>query len=424
MTLPDPRPPKTLKIQHPETAIFTAGFDPALSVMSARPPVYRSSTFLFHSAEEGERFFELALGKTDLKPGEQLGLIYSCLNNPNAEMFEDRFRELERGARAVAVFTTGMAAIATSLLTLLAPGDVVLFTAPVYGGTDHVLNHILSRFGIRAVPVVAGDHAALAAAAREHAGKLALIYLETPANPTLRQSDIKATCELARTLGKRPVRVFVDNTFLGPLFQSPLELGADLVLYSATKYIGGHSDLVAGVAAAADEELLASIRAYRSFLGTIADADTSWLLGRSIETIHLRMNKQSKNAERIAHHLAKHGKVERVLYPTVASADFDAEQRRIYESQCRYPGGIVTIDIKGGKPAAFRFLNALKIAHLAVSLGGVETLVTHPLTTTHSELDKDSLKRARITEGMVRLSIGVENWHDILGDFEQALAEA
>ncbi len=415
---PGVRPPRA-RVLHPETAAIGEGFDPALSVMAARPPIYPVSTYCFHNAAEAKHYFDVALGRAEHPPGDTTSeLIYARLNNPNAEMFEDLLVPLERGAEGCASFASGMSAIATTMLALLRPGDAILHTQPVYGGTDHVMHHMLEPFGISAHGVPAGSTDALREVARALGDRLAMVYVETPANPTLRMTDIAAAAEIARNQStKRRVPVIVDNTFLGPVFQSPLMQGADLVVYSATKYIGGHSDVVAGALLSNDEELLDRVRTVRAFFGTICEPFSAWLLQRSLATIHTRMIKQSKNARRIVDRVRPHPRVSGAHYPTL----FEGDQARIYEAQCVAPGGVFSLEIAGGQEAAFRFLDALKIPKLAVSLGSVESLVTHPRTTVSSEMSSEDMDRSGITEGLVRYSTGVEYWRDLAADIEQSL---
>ncbi len=413
--------PRGIRIVHPQTAAVSEGFDPTLSVMAARPPIYPVSTYCFRSAREAKQFFDIALGRIESPPGASQELIYARLNNPNAEMFESALVPLEQGAAAAASFASGMSAITTCFLAFLRPGDVVLYTRPIYGGTDHVVNHMLEPFGITARGVEAGDPDLLAGEAARIGDPLAMIYIETPANPTLRATDIAAAAQIARERGsRRRVLLAVDNTFLGPMFQSPLKHGADIVLYSATKYIGGHSDLVAGAMLARDPTLVDDAKKVRAFFGTICEPFTAWLLERSLATIHTRMDKQSGNAERIVEQLEAHPKIRRIHYPTL----FEGDQKRVYEQQCTAPGGMISFEISGGEAAAFRFLDSLRIAKLAVSLGSVESLVTHPRTTTSSEMAPDEMERAGITDGLVRFSTGVEYWRDLVDDIEQALERA
>ncbi len=400
----------------PETAVLTRGFDPHLSVGSARPPVYRTSTFVFSSPEAAERAFAVALGK--VRPGEEedVDLIYARLSHPNAEIVEDQLVPLEHGARAAAVFNSGMAAITTLCFAMLPKGSSLLHTEPLYGGTQHFVHQVLEPLGFEVVGVPAGDAAALAAAAARLPA-LRLIFVETPANPTLRMSDIAHAVAVARTHGAQP-RVAVDNTFLGPVFQHPLELGADFVVYSATKFLGGFSDVLAGVVMSGDPALVAELRGLRALFGNILQADESWILDSRLSTVALRMTRQSKNAQKIAERLAGPPRGRRVFYPSLFT---DPEQRRIRDAQCDFPGSLCALEVEGGKAGAFEFLRRLKIARNAVSLGGVETLACHPLTTTHSELSAEELSRAGITEGLVRISIGTEHWRDLLADFERAL---
>jgi methionine-gamma-lyase len=407
----------------PESLMMGYGYRPELSEGAIKPPLFMTSTFVFKTAEEGKGFFELAYGLRKEQPGEEMGLIYSRLNNPNLEILEDRLALWDE-AEAAAVFESGMAAISTTLLTFLKPGDVILFSEPIYGGTDYLLKHILPRFGIRPVGVLANsgiaafEQALLDRAIREH---VAMIYVETPANPTNALVDIAACAGLARRLSRpgRSVLLAVDNTFLGPLWQHPLKHGADLVLYSATKYIGGHSDLIAGVALGA-KSLINQVKSFRTILGSMASPMTGWLLLRSLETLKLRMTSQMKNARYVADFLADHPKVECVYY--LGHLQPGTPEHALYRRQCLSPGSIISFELVGGEAEAFRFLNALQLFHLAVSLGGTESLAEHPATMTHSDVDPEERIEMGITEKMVRLSIGVEHPEDLIADLEQALA--
>jgi len=403
---------------HPETSSVSEGFDPRLSVMAVRPPIYPVSTFSFATAEQAAHCFELALGKLPALPGEDVGLIYARLNHPNAEMFEDALCSVEKGAAAAAAFTSGMSAITTTLLTLARPGSVVLYQRPVYGGTDHFLRQMLPQWNVEVVPVV--EHG-WEAALQQHGERLAVVYLETPANPTLQMIDLRAlSAHVRRLVPDRRVPIVVDNTFLGPVFQSPLQHGADACLYSATKFLGGHSDLLAGALTSDDAELVTRIKGTRAFLGTICEPFTAWMLQRSMATLWLRMVKQSKNANRLVAAIAEHPAIAAIHYPT----RFQGEQARIFAQQCTAPGSMVSLELHGGRPAAFRFLNALKLMKLAVSLGGVESLACHPRTTTASEMSDEDLRIGGVTEGLVRLSVGVEYWRDLCADVRRALDAA
>ncbi len=401
----------------PRTAVLTRGFDPSLSVGSARPAVFRSSTYVFASPEAAERAFAMTTGKIQPRVGERADLIYSRISHPNAEILEDQIVPLELGAREAAVFNSGMAAIMTACFTFARPQSTIVYTTPLYGGTTGLIHNFLDPFGVKGVAVTSGNAEGIEEAIRA-AKNLCIVYLETPANPTMIMTDIERVAEAAARHPDKPV-VMVDNTFLGPAFQHPLQLGADLVLYSATKYLSGFSDMVAGVALARNAELIRTIRSRRVMFGNILQPDECWMLDSRLPTVSLRMNRQSKNAQRVAEALYGHKRLSRVIYPTLFE---DAEQIRIFKKQCAYPGALFSIDFHGGKKAAFEFLRHLRIARNAVSLGGVETLVCHPKTTTHSGMSDAELAESGVTDGLVRVSVGIEDWRDLLADFEQALA--
>jgi methionine-gamma-lyase len=406
-------------VLRPPTQVLTRGFDPKLSVGSARPAVFRSSTYVFSSPEAAERAFDLAAGRLMPEPGEHPDLIYARFNHPNAEILESQVVPLEEGATAAAAFNSGMAAIMTALLTVLHPGDSVIYTVPIYGGTQTLIDTFLTAWGITGIPVHAGHSAALDRAVRE-AKNLRVILIETPANPTLMMTDIRRAASAAAALGSNRPLVMVDNTMLGPTFQHPIKLGADVVLYSATKYLSGFSDLIGGVALAANADLVTQFRRKRSLFGNILQPDECWMLAQRLPTVGLRMNRASKNAQRIAERLALHPKVKHVLYPTLFN---DPEQIRIRLEQCDFPGAMFSLEL-AGKRQAFDFLRHLRLAYNAVSLGGVETLVCHPKTTTHSGFTEQQFAEAGISDGLVRVSVGIEDWRDLLADFEQALDAA
>jgi cystathionine beta-lyase/cystathionine gamma-synthase len=400
----------------PSTAVLTLGFDPSLSVGSARPAVFRSSTYVFSSPEAAARAFDIMGGRAGLKEGERVDLVYSRFSHPNAEILEDQIVPLEAEATSAAAFNSGMAAIMTAFFTFARPNSSIIYTAPLYGGTTTLIHQFLGPLGVKGVPVPAGDCAALDEAIRA-AKDPCIVMVETPANPTMIMTDIRRAAESARRHPSHPV-VMVDNTFLGPVFQHPLALGADLCLYSATKYLSGSSDMIAGVAIAKDPQLILKIRSRRSMFGNILQPDECWMLDQRLPTVALRMNRQSKNAQRIAERLAGRKQIKRVIYPTLFE---DTEQIRIHRAQCDYPGGMFSLDFHGGRNAAFQFLRSLKIIRNAVSLGGVESLACHPKTTTHSGMSPQELEQAGISDGLVRVSVGVEDWRDLLSDCEQAL---
>ncbi len=407
---------KNSSVLRPHTQVLSRGFDPRLSVGSARPAVFRSSTYVFSSPEAAERAFDLMAGRAQPQPGEQPDLVYSRFNHPNAEILEDQIVPLETGAHAALVFNSGMAAIMTALLTFTRPGQSIVYTVPIYGGTQHLIQDFLEPLGIQGIPVSAGQTDEINAAIRT-AKNLAIVLIETPANPTIIMTGIQEAANAAAALQTKPL-VMVDNTLMGPAFQHPLMLGADMCLYSATKYLSGFSDMIGGAAITTDPELIRKMRSKRSLFGNILQPDECWMLDGRLPTVALRMNRSSKNAERIANQLAKHPKVARVLYPTLFT---DPDQLRIAREQCDFPGGMLSLDLRGGKKAAFEFLRNLQIARNAVSLGSVETLVCHPKSTTHSGFTEKEFEQAGVTDGLVRISIGIEDWRDLLADFEQAL---
>ena len=403
-------------VVRPPTAVLTRGYDQQLSVGSARPAVFRSSTYVFSSPEAAERAFAVALGKSRPVEGENIELIYSRLSHPNAEILEDHLVPLERGAEAAAVFNSGMAAISTLFLTFCPPGSSFVHTAPLYGGSQHLVHQLLEPLGMKAVPVAVGDTAAMQAAI-VNTPNLRLVFIETPCNPTLEMCDIAAAVAAARGRPEPPM-IAVDNTFLGPAFQHPLTQGADVVVYSATKYLAGHSDMLGGVVLAADQELITELRGTRAILGNILQPDECWMLDSRLPTVELRMNRQSKNAQRIAEAIAGHSAIRRMYYPTLFD---DPEQVRIRDAQVRFPGAVFAFELVGGKRAAFDFLRRLRIARNAVSLGGVESLACHPASTTHSEMSDEERERFNVSDALVRVSIGVEDFRDLLSDLTAAL---
>ncbi|MCB9699838.1 MAG: cystathionine gamma-synthase family protein [Alphaproteobacteria bacterium] len=410
---------------NPETLALGLGYDPTLSEGAVKPPVFLTSTFQFASADDGRRFFELAYGLRSPGPAEVPGLIYSRLNNPNLQIFEERMAAWDRTEKGLS-FASGMAAISTTCLALLRPGDVVIHSAPIYGGTHFLLEHILPPLGIRAVAVPAGpDTASEVARVAREVGEDAvrLVLLETPANPSIAMVDIRAVAEVARRLSEdraaeRRAVVAVDNTFLGPVFQRPADHGADLVVYSATKFIGGHSDLVAGVVTG-EAALIDAIGVYRTILGTMPNPFTGWLLLRSLETVSVRMRRQAKSAAKLAELLAAHPKVVRVHHPTLLPEG--SREREIWERQCSGAGSLIAFEVQGGRDAAYRLLDRFEVFRLAVSLGGTESLVEHPQTMTHADVPPEQLALHGVTDGLVRMSVGLEHLSDLKRDLRFGL---
>ena len=407
----------------PESMMMSYGYKPALSEGAIKCPIFQTSTFVFKSAEEGKAFFELAYGLRPKSEGEVLGLIYSRINNPDLEILENRLTLWDE-AEACAVFESGMAAISTVLLEFLKPGDLVLISSPLYGGSDHFIRKVLPKYGIHVADFSVGKSKEDIIKAVNDTGlsdKLALIFIETPGNPTNDLIDIQCSKEIARHFSNadKEVLLAVDNTYMGPVWQHPIKHGADLVLYSATKYIGGHSDVIAG-ACLGSKELIKRVKGLRTFLGNMASPNTGWLLMRSLETLKVRMDMQAFNANKVAEFLNSHTLVEKVYFPGNLT-DADGEQFNIKKRQCLSNGGMISFDIKGNEKEAFKFLNSLKLIRLAVSLGSTESLAEHPATMTHSDVDLDLREELSVTEKMVRLSIGVENYEDIISDIKQAL---
>jgi methionine-gamma-lyase len=411
---------KTFK---PETLMMGYGYRPELSEGAVKVPIFQTSTFVFKNCQEGKEFFEEAHGlRTPAKTGA--GLIYSRINNPDLEVLEDRLT-LWDGAEACAVFESGMAAITTTVLEFLKPGDVLLTSEPIYGGTDHFFEGFLSRFGVQTLCFGAKHSKEQIISIVEKAGaaeKLAMIFMETPGNPTNCLIDIEMVVAIAKHFSRPGHRVItaLDNTFLGPVFQHPIEIGVDLVLYSATKYLGGQSDLVAG-ACLGSKELIARVTSLRSSLGNMAGPWTGWLLMRSLETLKMRMDAGTAGAQKVADYLAKHPKIEKVYYLGLLKPS-DPEYA-IYKKQCKAPGAMISFCVKGGEKEAFAFLDSLKMIKLAVSLGGTESLAEHPAAMTHSSVPPEKRNEFGIYENLVRISVGVEAPEDIIWDIEQALTQ-
>ena len=403
----------------PSTLMMGYGFDPALSEGSLKPPVFLTSTFVFENAAAGKRFFEGVTGK---RPGGAEGLIYSRFNGPNQEILEDRLTVWEDADDALA-FSSGMSAIATLLLTFVRPGDVVVHSGPLYAATETLIAKILSQFGVSWIDFAAGatreEIDSVLAKAKEM-GRVALIYLESPANPTNQLVDVEAVAAARNAAfgdGEKPP-IAIDNTFLGPLWAKPLAQGADLSVYSMTKYIGGHSDLVAG-AVVGERGLINQIRMLRNTIGTICDPNTAWMLLRSLETLELRMSRAGENAAKVCDFLKSHPKVEKIGY--LGFLEEGSRQADIYRRHCTGAGSTFSLYLKGGEKEAFAFLDELQIANLAVSLGGTETLASAPAAMTHLSVPEERKKQLDITDNLVRISIGCENADDLIADFANAL---
>jgi methionine-gamma-lyase len=417
-----PRPSPTKIGNHklkPQTLMLGYGYDPELSEGSLKPPIFLTSTFAFETAAAGKRFFEGVTGK---RPGGAEGLIYSRFNGPNQEILEDRLAVWEDADDALA-FSSGMAAIATLLLTFVRPGDVVVHSGPLYAATETLIAKILGQFGVSWMDFPSGatreEIDDVLAQAREK-GRVSLIYLESPANPTNQLVDVEAVTaarDASFGSGDKPP-IAIDNTFLGPLWAKPLAQGADLSIYSLTKYVGGHSDLVAG-ALVGEKGLINQVRSMRNTIGTICDPNTSWMLLRSLETLELRMDRAGLNAAKVCEFLRDHPKVEKINY--LGFLEEGSRQADIFARHCTGAGSTFSLYVKGGEKEAFAFLDNLRIANLAVSLGGTETLASAPAAMTHLSVPEERKKLLDITDNLVRISIGCEDPDDLIADFANAL---
>ena len=403
----------------PSTLMMGYGFDAALSEGSLKPPIFATSTFVFERAADGKLFFE---GITGRRPGAGDGLVYSRFNNPNQNILEDRLKLWEDAEESLA-FSSGMTAITTLFLTFVRPGDVIVHSGPLYAATESIIARILSQFGIKYVDFPAGATRAEIDEVLDRAkamGKVSLIYLESPANPTNALVDVEAVRDARAAAFPADARppIAIDNTFLGPLWARPIDQGADISVYSLTKYAGGHSDLVAG-GLTGSKVLLDKVRMIRNTMGGICDPNTAWMLLRSLETLELRMSRAGENAAKVCAFLKDHSKVETVGY--LGFLEAGTRQKDIYDRHCLGAGSTFSLYLKGGEREAFAFLDALKIAKLAVSLGGTETLASAPAAMTHLSVPDDRKAALGISDNLVRISIGVEKAEDLIADFDNAL---
>ncbi len=364
------------------------------------PPIYQTSTFKFRDAKHGG----------DLFKGEEAGYIYSRMGNPTVEAMEDAIAELEGGKKALGC-ASGMAAVNTVFNALLKAGDHVVCSKSVYGPTSTVLKNIFGKFNVESDFVNSENIENVSAAVKENTK---IIYIETPGNPTLAITDLRAVSEIAH---KNGALLVVDNTFMSPVLQKPFELGADIVLHSMTKFLNGHADVVAGIVVVKDEDTYLEFRKVLNQIGGVIDPFNSFLVHRGIKTLFLRMEKHSANALKIAKYLENHEQVKWVRYPGLKSHP----QYEIGLRQHKLPGGMMTFELKKGFEAGETLMNSVKLCKLAVSLGGVETLIQHPASMTHLTMGREAREAAGITEGLVRLSVGIENADDLIDDLEQAL---
>lgn len=393
------RQPKEKSIYKFATKAVHAGEDSDTTTDSVAFPIFETSSFVFDSAEQGAARFA----------GKEEGYIYTRLGNPTIRALERSVAELENGedARACA---SGMAAINTTLMSIVKKGDHVVSTDCLYGGTLKLFLDILPKFGIDFTFIDSSDAANIKAAVRENTR---LIYIETPSNPTLKLTDIRETVKIAAEFGLLTV---VDNTFMSPCFQRPIEFGADIVIHSLTKYLSGHSDVIGGIVVGSRSFLKTFDPIFKNTGPTLGPFE-AWLTLRGIKTLPIRMEKHNENAIRIAGFLEGHPKIERVYYPGLKSHS----QHELAKRQMSAFGGVLCFQVRGGLEAGIKLMNSMKLCTLAVSLGSVETLIAHPASMTHSLITREERLKAGITDNLVRLSVGIENVEDIMQDLEQAL---
>lgn len=367
-------------------------------------PIYQTSTFVFDSAEQGGKRFAL----------EEEGYIYSRLGNPTTAVFEEKIAALEGGEAAVAT-SSGIGAITSTLWTLLKAGDHVIADKTLYGCTFAYLNHGVAKFGVEVDFIDTSD---LELVRKTMKSNTRVVYLETPANPNMKVVDIKAVAEIAHT--NPNTLVVVDNTFATPFCQRPLELGCDVVVHSVTKYLNGHGDVIAGVVIS-KKEIIDQVRlvGVKDMTGSVLGPTEAFYIIRGMKTFELRMRRHCENAMKVAEYLEAHDKIEKVYYPGLKSHD----GYEVASKQMDAFGGILAFELKGGFEAGKTLLNNVKMAALAVSLGDAETLIQHPASMTHSPYTKEERLAAGITDGLVRLSVGLENIEDIIADLEYGLAQ-
>lgn len=405
--------------------MMSFGYTPEWSEGSVKPPIFQTSTFVFKTAEEGKRFFEVAYGKSELNAKEEIGLIYSRINNPNMQILEERLAVLE-GSESAAAFESGMSAISTTMLSYLKPGDILIYGNPVYGGTHHFITHFLKDIGVKILPFSSEtktQEIITKLETSEYSGNVKMIYFESPANPTNSLFDLDELKKLKDEISVKSsneIMLVMDNTYLGPLWQKPLDFGVDIVCYSATKFLNGHSDVIAGCAMGS-EQVIRPIKTLRTFLGSMIAPYTAWLLTRSLETLHLRMAKQGENAEKVVNYLMSHKSVKTVSFPGIET--MGEKQNKIFKRQCLGSGAMISFEVFGGEKEAFKFLNNLKLIKLAVSLGSNESLAQHPYSMTHADVPDDIKLKIGINQGLIRLSVGIENAEDIISDLNNAFKE-
>ena len=391
----------TSKVKGRHSKAIHGGLDSAAHQGAVSVPIYQTSTFAFPSAEEGAARFA----------GTSQGPIYTRLGNPTIAALEECVARLEGGCGAIGT-ATGMAAVSTVFLALLKQGDHVVGTHPLYGPSRGLLEKYFSRLGVTSTFVAAADSTALAAAIRP---ETKMVYVETPANPNLDLVDLAAAAGAAHQAG---VPLVVDNTFAGPHLQRPFEYGADVVLHSLTKSLNGHTDVVAGIVVAREPELLVALTTVARSFGFTMDPHQAWLVLRGIRTLGMRVERAQANAQALAAWLESHPAVEWVRFLGLASHP----QYELAKRQMDGPGSVIAFELRGGVEAGRRLMNSVKVITLAVSLGGIESLIEHPASMTHSTVPREEQLRQGITPGLVRLAVGCEDLVDLRDDLDQALA--
>ena len=406
----------------PETLAVAFGYDPQSAGGSVKPPIYMTSTFVYPSAQHAKDVHEAFFEGTGPLAG-QTQHIYARLGHPGLDILEARLAAID-GAEAGVAYCSGMAAHSSIALAFVLPGDSIIHGRPIYGGVDMLYNSVMAERGAHAAAYLDGTDAADVRAAAKTAmakGPLKLIIAETPANPTAAIVDlalmVQIADEVASQQGHRPL-VVVDNTLLGPFAQRPIELGVDLCMTSLTKYCGGHSDLLAG-GITGRSELIDLLRAQRTTWGNHLDPYTAWLVTRSLESVHVRTERAMSNARGVAEFLRDHPKVAGVTY--LGFLPEGSRQRAVYDRQCKAAGSTFSFHLHGGEAEAFALLDRLRLMKLAVSLGGSETLICHSASTTHYAVAPEQRLAGGITDGTLRLSVGIEHVDDLIADLEQAL---
>lgn len=375
------------------------GVDP---MGSATVPIYQTSTFAFETVEEGARCFA----------GESKGYMYTRIGNPTISALERQIALLEKGFGAVAV-SSGMAAVSTIYMSFLKTGDHIVSTDAVYGPSRGIMETYFKKFGVESTYINTSNLDAIRQSIKPNTK---MLFIETPTNPTMEISDLKACCEIGH---QHNLIVVVDNTFCSPYLQRPIEFGADVVFHSMTKFINGHADIVAGIIITKNEELYKIVRPTMVGMGCNMDPHQAYMVLRGVKTLSIRMDRAQENAIKVAEYLEKHPKVEWIKFPGLKSHP----QYELAKKQMAGPGAMISFGLKGGLDAGKILMNNVKLALLAVSLGGIETLIQHPASMTHSKMSKENREKAGITDGLVRFSVGIEDLKDIIADLDQALAK-